>query len=67
VALEYYPIIIKEARTVIFRKLNKNEIDYFTTKAYYFIALLNIIRKILKKIMVTRLSEAAEAYKLLPE
>jgi len=50
---------------VVLRKSDKKEIDYITAKDYRPIALLNIIRKVLEKIIAMRISEAAETHKLL--
>jgi hypothetical protein len=67
VTQEYHFAIFKKARTVVIRKSDKKEINYIIAKGYRPIALLNIIGKVLEKIIATRLSEAAEAHKLLPK
>ncbi len=45
------------------RKINRS--DYFVLKAYKLIALLNILDKLMKSIMTTRLSYAAKKHNLL--
>ncbi len=45
------------------RKINK--FDYFVLKTYRFIALLNILNKIMKSIMTIRLSYATKKHNLL--
>jgi hypothetical protein len=53
----------KEFITMFFRKINKS--NYFVFKAYKFIALLNILNKIMKSIMTIRLNYAAKKHNLL--
>jgi hypothetical protein len=48
---------------MFFRKINKS--DYFVLKAYRFIALLNILNKLMKSIMTIRLSYATKKHNLL--
>jgi hypothetical protein len=48
---------------MFFRKINK--FDYFVFKTYRFIALLNILNKIMKSIMTIRLSYATKKHNLL--
>ncbi len=53
----------KEFITMFFRKINKS--DYVVFKTYRFIALLNILNKLMKSIMTTRLNYAAKKHNLL--
>jgi len=62
--LDHYLKQFKKTYTIILRKFNKG--DYTDLKAYRFIALLNIIKKVLKSIIARRLSDKAKAKKLLP-
>jgi hypothetical protein len=61
--LEYCLKHFREFITMFLRKINKS--DYFVFKTYRFIALLNILNKIMKSIMTTRLSYAAKKHNLL--
>jgi hypothetical protein len=61
--LKYCLKHFKKFITMSFRKINKS--DYFVFKAYRFIALLNILNKLMKSIMTTRLSYAAKKHNLL--
>jgi hypothetical protein len=61
--LEYCLKHFRKSITMFLRKVNKS--DYFVLKAYRLIALLNTLNKIMKFIMTTRLSYAAEKHNLL--
>jgi hypothetical protein len=61
--LEYCFKHFKKFITVFLRKINK--FDYFVFKTYRFIVLLNILDKIMKSIMTTRLSYATKKHNLL--
>ncbi len=61
--LKYCLKHFKEFITMSLRKINRS--DYFVLKAYRFIALLNILDKLIKSIMTTRLSYAAKKHNLL--
>jgi hypothetical protein len=61
--LEYCLKHFKEFITMSLRKINKS--DYFVLKAYRFIALLNILNKLMKSIMTIRLSYVAKKHNLL--
>jgi hypothetical protein len=61
--LKYCLRHFREFITMFLRKINK--FDYFVLKTYRFIALLNILDKIMKSIMTTRLSYAAKKHNLL--
>ena len=64
VNLAYHPRVFKEAHTITLKKTDKK--DYITPKVYRPIALLNIMKKILKSIMTQRLINMAETDDLLP-
>jgi hypothetical protein len=49
---------------VLLRKLKKE--DYLNSKVYRLIALLNILKKVLKAVIAERIRFAAETYTLLP-
>jgi hypothetical protein len=61
--LEYCFKHFKEFITMFFRKINKS--NYFVFKVYRFIALLNILNKLMKSIMTIRLNYAAKKHNLL--
>jgi hypothetical protein len=61
--LEYCFMHFKKFITMFFRKINKS--NYFIFKIYKLIVLLNIINKLMKSIMTTRLSYAAKKHNLL--
>jgi len=62
---EYHPKQFKKAQTIVLRKPKKS--DYIDPKAYRPIALLDIMGKALKLIMVKRLSDIAETHHMLPD
>jgi hypothetical protein len=61
--LEYCLKHFRKFITMFLRKINKS--DYFVFKTYRFIALLNILNKIMKSIMTIRLSYVAKKHNLL--
>ena len=58
IIIRYYPKPFKDSIIVVLRKLQKP--SYSTAKAYWPIALLNTIRKLLKRIVAGRLFRIAE-------
>ena len=64
-ALGHFPDRFKEARTVVLRKPGKP--SYSDPGARRPIALLNTIGKLIESLIVKRLSQATEEYKLRPE
>ncbi len=60
---KYHSKQFKKAQTIVLRKSKKS--DYIDSKTYRFIALLNIMNKTLKSIMIKRLSDIAETYHML--
>jgi len=62
---EYHSKQFKKAQTIVLCKLKKN--DYIDLKAYQFIALLNIISKTLKLIIIRRLSNLVETHHMLSD
>ncbi len=62
---KYHPKQFKKAQTIVLRKSKKS--DYFDSKAYRFIALLDIMGKALKSIMIKRLSDITETHHMLPD
>ncbi|SRR6266536_772246 len=63
--LGYYPRKFKAARTVALHKPNKRDYKLFNT--WRFIALLNIIGKLIEATTAKRLRDAAETYILFPD
>jgi hypothetical protein len=61
--LEYCFKHFREFITMFLRKINKS--NYFVLKAYRFIALLNILNKLMKSIMTIYLNYAAKKHNLL--
>ncbi len=61
--LEYCLKHFRKFITIFLRKINKS--DYFVFKAYRFIALLNLLDKLMKSIMTIRLSYATKKHNLL--
>jgi len=53
----------KKAQTIVLCKSKKS--DYIDSKMYWLIALLDIMNKTLKSIMIKRLSDIAETYHML--
>ena len=62
---EIHSIRYKETKTIALRKSEKD--DYTKSGAYRSIALLNMTGKVLKAIMVSRLSDSAERHTLLSD
>jgi ribonuclease HI len=60
----YCPQHFRESKTIALRKPGKD--DYSVPKAWRPITLLNTLGKLLEAIIAARLSQAAEAYNLLP-
>jgi len=60
---KYYLKQFKKAQTIVLCKSKKN--DYIDSKTYWFIALLNIMSKTLKSIMIKRLSDITETHHML--
>ncbi len=60
---KYHLKQFKKAQTIILHKSKKS--DYIDSKTYWFIALLNIMSKTLKSIMIKRLSDIAETHHML--
>ncbi len=55
----------KKTQTIVLHKSKKS--DYINSKTYWFIALLNIMKKALKLIMIKRLSNIAETHHMLSD
>jgi len=62
---EYHLKQFKKVQTIILCKSKKN--DYINSKVYRLIALLNIMSKTLKSIMIKRLNDLAETYHMLSD
>ena len=62
--LRYCPEHFRQSNTVVLPKSGKK--DYTKVKSYRPIALLNTLNKIIKSIIVLKLSYAVERYQLLP-
>ncbi len=60
---KYYSKQFKKTQTIVLRKLKKS--DYIDSKTYRFIALLNIMSKTLKSIMIKRLSDIVKTHCML--
>ncbi len=60
---KYHSKQFKKAQTIVLRKLKKS--NYIDLKTYWLIALLNIMNKILKLIMIKRLSDVTETHHML--
>jgi len=60
---KYHSKQFKKTQTIVLRKLKKS--DYIDSKTYRFIALLNIMSKALKSIMIKRLSDIVETHCML--
>ncbi len=60
---KYHSKQFKKAQTIVLCKSKKS--DYIDLKMYRLIALLNIMSKILKSIMIKRLSDIAETHHML--
>ena len=65
VIYRYHLKQFKKAQMIVLCKLKKN--DYTDSKTYWFIALLNIMSKALKLIMIKRLSNITETHHLLSD
>ncbi len=60
---KYHSKQFKKTQTIVLRKSKKS--DYINSKMYWFIALLDIISKALKLIMIKRLSDIVETHHML--
>jgi len=60
---KYHLKQFKKTQTIVLRKLKKS--DYIDSKMYQLIALLNIMSKALKSIMIKRLSDIVETHHML--
>ncbi len=60
---KYHSKQFKKTQTIVLRKLKKS--DYIDSKTYRLIALLNIMSKALKLIMIKRLSDIIETHRML--
>ncbi len=60
---KYHSKQFKKAQTIVLYKSKKS--DYIDLKMYWFIALLNIMNKILESIIIKRLSDIAETHYML--
>jgi len=60
---KYHSKQFKKTQTIVLRKLKKS--DYINSKMYQLIALLNIMSKALKLIMIKRLSDIVEIHCML--
>ncbi len=60
---KYYLKQFKKTQTIVLCKLKKS--DYINSKMYWLIALLNIMSKLLKSIMIKRLSDIVETHCML--
>ena len=60
---KYHSKQFKKTQTIVLRKSKKS--DYIDSKTYQLIALLNIMSKALKSIMIKRLSDIVETYRML--
>ncbi len=60
---KYHLKQFKKAQTIVLRKSKKS--DYINLKTYWFIALLNIMSKTLKSIMIKRLNDIVETHHML--
>ncbi len=63
VTYRYHSKQFKKTQTIVLCKLKKS--DYTDSKTYWFIALLDIMSKALKSIMIKRLSNIAETHHML--
>ena len=60
---KYYSKQFKKAQTIVLYKSKKS--DYIDSKMYWLIALLDIMNKTLKSIMIKRLSDITETHHML--
>ena len=60
---KYYSKQFKKAQTIVLCKSKKS--DYIDSKMYWLIALLDIMNKTLKSIMIKRLSDITETHHML--
>ncbi len=60
---KYHSKQFKKVQTIVLRKSKKS--NYIDLKMYWLIALLNIMNKTLKSIMIKRLSDITETYHML--
>ena len=65
--LEYFPKRFRDAGVVVLRKPGKKEETYCTAGGWRPIALLSTIGKVIEAAMAERITEMAEAHRLLPD
>ena len=65
--LGWFPGHFKRAKTVVLQKLGKQPAAYRTVGGYRPIALLPTLGKVIEAVVAKRITEAAEAYGLLPD
>ena len=63
--VEYHSKSFREAKTIVFKKVEKS--DYISFKVYRSIVLLNTMSKMLKSIMINKITELAKKNLLLSE
>ena len=63
VTLEYHLRVFRKTHSITLKKLNKS--NYFTSKTYRFIVLLNTFNKALKTVMTDKITYLAKKFKLL--
>ena len=61
----YHPRAFKTANTITLRKIDKD--DYTAPNAYFPIALLNTLGKVMESIMSKKITHLAETHRLLPD
>ena len=62
VTLKYHSRVFKETHSITLKKLNKS--NYYTSKIYRFIILLNMLNKVLKTVMTNKITYLAKKFKL---
>jgi hypothetical protein len=65
--LQWVPARLKEAIVIVLPKPGKTPADYLTPGGYRPISLLPTIGKVVETVVTKRITEAAEAYGLLPD
>ncbi len=63
ITYKYHLKQFKKTQTIVLRKLKKS--NYINSKTYWLITLLNIMSKVLKSIMIKRLSDIVETHCML--
>ena len=61
--VEYHSKLFREAKIIVLKKMKKSDYTFF--KVYRSIALLNTMNKILKSIMINKITELAKKNSLL--